>query len=147
MLSFFTGREGRLFVVPGCQFFLVPPFAYVKKILVFPFAFREKFWSPPLAPLWSTEKKTGPLFDHQKYSGPPHKQIPPPSGKKMIVPLLHAEWTSKCSLFKQTFIVDTSLWSFNQILIFAWFPGTVNPEEHRACQKEISKTVCHFVCY
>ncbi len=36
-LSFFTGRGGRLSVMAGRQFFLVPPFAYGKK-----------FWSPPL---------------------------------------------------------------------------------------------------
>ena len=36
-LSFFTGRGGRLSMITGRQFFLVPPFAYEKK-----------FWSPPL---------------------------------------------------------------------------------------------------
>ncbi len=44
-LSFFTGRGGRLSVMAGCQFFLVPPFAY-----------GEKFWSPPLP----TAKNFGP---------------------------------------------------------------------------------------
>ncbi len=50
-LSFFTGRGGRLSVMAGRQFFLIPPFAYGKK-----------FWSPPLPmaknfgpPLWPRE--------------------------------------------------------------------------------------------
>ncbi len=56
-LSFFTGRGGRLSVMAGRQFFLVPPFAYGgkfwsplslrRKILVPPFDLVKKFWSPP----------------------------------------------------------------------------------------------------
>ncbi len=44
-LSFFTGREGCLFVMVGRQFFLVSPFVYGKKVGP-PFAYAEK--SDPL---------------------------------------------------------------------------------------------------
>ncbi len=58
-LSFFTGRGGRLFVIVGHQFFLVPPpwhaqknsgppLGIRKKILVPPpLASAKKFWPPP----------------------------------------------------------------------------------------------------
>ncbi len=49
-------REGGPSVMAGHQFFLVPPFAYVKKILVPPFGFVKKFWSPP----WDSWKNSGP---------------------------------------------------------------------------------------
>ncbi len=46
---FLPGGGGRLSVIAGRQFFLVPPFAYVKKFWSPPFASGAKFWSPPLA--------------------------------------------------------------------------------------------------
>ena len=56
-LSFITGRGGRLSVMAGRQFFLVPPLAYDKK-----------FWSPPLP----TGKKFGPPFGlGKKFWSPP----------------------------------------------------------------------------
>ncbi len=48
-LSFFTGRGGRLSVIAGRQFFLVPPFGMRKKILVPPLGMCKKILVPPLA--------------------------------------------------------------------------------------------------
>ncbi len=51
-LSFFYREGGRLFVIAGCQFFLVPP----------PICECKKFWSPP----WHALKNSGPPFAHAK---------------------------------------------------------------------------------
>ena len=88
-LSFFTGRGRRLSVMAGRQFFLVPPFVYVKKIWS-PLCLRGEILVPPLAVwrnsgppkmeehsplwpsknfgphLWNTEKNWSPPFGHPK---------------------------------------------------------------------------------
>ncbi len=67
-LSFFTRRGGRLSVMAGRQFFLVPPLPTAKN-----------FGPPPLGP---TEKILVPPLDYPKKFWSPHKQTAPPPGNK-----------------------------------------------------------------
>ncbi len=67
--TIFTGRGGHLSVTAGRQFFLVPPFAYVKKFWFPPIAYGENIWSPPLA----TPKNSGPPTKVKEHP-PSHNQ-------------------------------------------------------------------------
>ena len=107
--QFFTGSGGRLFVMAGHHFFLVPPpLAYIKKLCPppvclrgknsgSPLGFVEKKFGPPS--LWPSKnsgppfcplKKLVPPFDHPKEFWSPHKQpahLPVKSDSSLIMRL------------------------------------------------------------
>ncbi len=79
----FYREGGRLSVIAGRQFFLVPPPWHAQKILVPPLAWAKKFWSP--LP-WPTQKFWSPLCDPQKIVVPPPFDLLKKTGPPLWLP-------------------------------------------------------------
>ncbi len=92
-IVFYLEGGGRLSVIAGRHFFLVPPLGMRKKILVPPSAFEKKFWSPLGL----------------------HKKILPPPPRERTPPYINNETIQMTLCFMITELADYNIESYHHI--------------------------------